>query len=171
MIHFCIQNLNDIRSLLSALTDKQYQYSSEILSGASIGQHVRHILEFYICLEQGLDTGKLNYDSRKRDIELENHAKSGIKAIDHIKATLANFRNDLQLILEGNFSQQEGSSLNITSSLYRELAYCLEHAIHHQALIKIGLKELNQEHLMDDWFGTAPATIRFRTAFSNVNTR
>jgi hypothetical protein len=42
------------------------------------------------------------------------------------------------------------------------LAYCLEHTIHHQALIKIGLMELNLIHLIDQHFGVAPATIRFK---------
>lgn len=44
----------------------------------------------------------------------------------------------------------------------RELAYCLEHSIHHQALIKVGLKEQNIENLIDENFGVAPATIRHK---------
>ena len=48
------------------------------------------------------------------------------------------------------------------SSFERELLYCLDHAIHHQALIKIGLKELHLSHLVSPDFGVAYSTLRYR---------
>ena len=50
----------------------------------------------------------------------------------------------------------------INSSFERELLYCLDHAIHHQALIKIGLKELDLDHLIAREFGVAYSTLRHR---------
>jgi len=42
--------------------------------------------------------------------------------------------------------------------------YCLDHAIHHQALIKIGLKELQIADLVGDDFGVAYSTLRYRAS-------
>lgn len=161
MIHYGTQNLKEIKSLLSTLTDKHYQYKSEALMGASIGQHVRHILEFYICLIHGLGTGKINYDSRQRNLELESQIKAAGDVIDKIVKSLSGLPQDCQVILEGNYSHEEGADTRIFSSLYRELVFNMEHCIHHQAMIKVGLKELNLIHLIDTHFGIAPATIRY----------
>jgi hypothetical protein len=46
--------------------------------------------------------------------------------------------------------------------LFRELAYDLEHSIHHQAIIKIAMKNLNSEYALNENFGVARSTIRFR---------
>jgi hypothetical protein len=45
MIKDCISNLAEHQELLLKLSDKQYQHQSELLSGASIGQHLRHVVE------------------------------------------------------------------------------------------------------------------------------
>ena len=39
---------------LHQLTDEQYVQPSKTLFNATIGQHVRHIIELFICLEKGL---------------------------------------------------------------------------------------------------------------------
>ena len=44
---YCQENLNEIKKVLLLLTDEQYSYPSNTLFRATIGQHVRHILEFY----------------------------------------------------------------------------------------------------------------------------
>jgi len=44
------ENLIQIKDLLGNITAAHYTTKPEILSGASIGQHVRHILEFYLLL-------------------------------------------------------------------------------------------------------------------------
>src|SRR5947199_4753853 len=38
---------------------------------ASIGTHLRHILEFYECFLDGVDSGHIDYDARKRDQSIE----------------------------------------------------------------------------------------------------
>ncbi len=47
MTQYCKQNLLELKELLQKLSEEQYSRPSEILSGASIGQHLRHVLEFY----------------------------------------------------------------------------------------------------------------------------
>ena len=59
--------LQDLMDLCENLEDQQYRHNSKLLNGASIGQHLRHSAEFYLCLSQGIPTQTVNYDERKRE--------------------------------------------------------------------------------------------------------
>ncbi|MFH7000598.1 DinB family protein [Flavobacterium bizetiae] len=159
---YCQQNLDEIKMLLTLLVKEQYVHNSSMLSGATIGQHVRHILEFYQSVLNGLDTKSINYDNRKRNLLIETDKDFAIQIIDSINSNLYLDILDEPFVLEGNFCAEEGKQIQIQTTLYRELAYCLEHSIHHQALIKVGLLELNSLSLIDETFGLAPATIRYK---------
>lgn len=159
---YCKQNLEEIKKLILKLSNKEYVYASKLLSEATIGQHIRHILEFYqIIFNQG-NSNIINYDNRKRNLEIETNGIVAIQIIDEICANLTRDFIDKQLILEGNFCAIEGRKIQIQTTLNRELAYCLEHSIHHQALIKVGLIELENTHFIEGDFGIAPATIRYK---------
>ncbi|MEX2593138.1 MAG: DinB family protein [Anditalea sp.] len=163
----CQQNLKELKFLLESINTDQYQYKSQILSGASIGQHIRHILEFYLCLIKSTqDHHIVNYDKRKRNLQIEKRPEEAIATIDQIITDLAQSRKEGDLYLQGNYSIHEIDLITIPTTFKRELAYCLDHTIHHQALIKIGLQELNLVHLVDECFGVSPATIRFNQEFS-----
>lgn len=159
---YCQENLNEIKKVLVQLTDNQYDHKAILLSQASIGQHVRHIVEFYQCVLLGLDTKIVNYDNRKRNLLIETDRNFALQIIDEINENLALDIVDEDYILEGNFCSEEGKETQIKTTLFRELAYCLEHSIHHQALIKVGLLELDRLYFIDETFGLAPATIRHR---------
>ena len=53
--------------VLDQLTDDQFVVPSSILFNATIGQHVRHIIELFQCLENGYVEGVVNYEKRKRN--------------------------------------------------------------------------------------------------------
>lgn len=159
---YCQENLNEIKAVLSQLTDAQYTYQSATLFGATIGQHVRHILEFYQSVLNGYESKIINYDNRERNFLIETDTKFAIQVINDICLKLKENTKDKSMILEGNFCADEGKQIHIETSYLRELAYCLEHSIHHQALIKVGLLEVNCINFIDDTFGLAPATIRHR---------
>jgi hypothetical protein len=161
MITHCTANLRDLKSMLSFLDRDQYVYKSALLSNSSIGQHIRHILEFYICLIKGYPTGLVNYDKRERNNAIENGLMFALASIDEIDFHLRHIHEDSFLELEANFGQNN-QQMKINSSLYRELAYCLEHSIHHQALIKIALIEQQCGGLVGNDFGVAPATLRYK---------
>lgn len=162
MIPYCKHNLQEIKQLIASVNIEQYTHASGLLSGATIGQHIRHILEFYLCLINGSKLGKVNYDQRERDLKLETDLAFAIYTIDKICRNLILSNNESEIVLEGNYSSNEGESITIKTTFKRELAYCLEHSIHHQALLKIGLMEQHIEHLISEDFGVAPATIRYK---------
>lgn len=162
MVEYCKINLSEIHSLLDNIGDNQYKKPLTFLSESSIGQHVRHILEFYQCLLLAKETAIVNYDNRPRNLKIETDVFYAQDTIQNILKDLNLLCVDDSLFLEGNFSHQEKGSNKIATSYQRELAYCLEHSIHHQALIKVGLKELDIENIIDKNFGVAPATIRYK---------
>lgn len=157
---YCQQNLHDIRSLLLKLSNDQYTSESTLLSQATIGQHVRHILEFYTCALDGLTSQHINYDNRDRNLLVENNTAVALEYLDKVNRKLNETTHDIKLILEGNFCEEENENIKIRTTYFRELAYCLEHSIHHLALIKVSLNEMKSAHLIDFGFGIAPATIR-----------
>ncbi|MCH1517558.1 MAG: DinB family protein [Flavobacteriaceae bacterium] len=144
--------------LCESLNQDQYSFKSELLNGASIGEHLRHSYEFYVCLLKRENPTIINYDERKRDARIETDLAYAVEQMQSLKTHLKPIKNDVPLKL----SSKEANAQMVSTSLERELVYCLDHAIHHQALIKIGLKELNLYHLVNENFGVAYSTIRFR---------
>lgn len=158
----CINNLQEIRRLLCSLSDQQYIRPCQLLSEATLGQHVRHIVEFYQAVLVPDMPRRVNYDDRKRDIRIETSIQFACSLIDSLTDQINRLESDFPVKLTGNYGALDANLEVIDSSLFRELAYCMEHSIHHQALIKIALMEQRIDHLISDDFGVAPATIRFR---------
>lgn len=156
------ENLLQIRNLLDNITEVNYTAKPDILSGASIGQHVRHTLEFYLLLVSGASSGIISYDKRERDIRIENSLEFAKQTIDKLIKDVDSLDNNLAVKLEADYTKVGNTSNLINSSVGRELAYCIEHSIHHQALIKAGLIALGLGSVTDEHFGVAYSTIRYR---------
>lgn len=157
--------LLEIKKLTLVLSDEVYSSPLDILSGSSIGQHMRHIVEFYTCLLSQQQGQIINYDLRARNQLIEEYPKSCALAIDEILAQLDEFASDFEakpLRFENcNFDPDMGIN-QIATSFSRELAYCLDHCIHHQYFIKIGLVSLELGHYLHEEFGIAPSTLMYR---------
>jgi len=161
MTRYIINNLLEINALVKSLSQEQYNRKLEILSGASIGQHVRHILEFYQCLFKSLDNNEVNYDDRQRDLKLETDLQFANIIIENVVSLLLKVKDDFPVTFIANYSTAEDQKPELSqSSFFRELAYNLEHSIHHQALIKVAITEMQLTSLVKKTFGYAPSTIR-----------
>ncbi|MFP4060060.1 MAG: DinB family protein [Bacteroidales bacterium] len=156
------ENLYQLRELLENISIEHYNAKPEILSGASIGQHIRHILEFYLLLVSGSFSGTISYDKRKRDIRIEEDTLFARETIDSLLKGVDTLDANHPVKLEGDYSTEGESQNLIDSSVGRELAYCIEHSIHHQALIKAGLIALGAAQITNEYFGVAYSTIRYR---------
>ncbi|UOB18258.1 DinB family protein [Abyssalbus ytuae] len=155
------QNLLQLTNVLQQLTNQQFTAPLDVLNGSTIGMHVRHILEFYICLMNSVTTLSVNYDDRKRDITLETNTKNCIEAVTKILEFVNAVKKDLPIKLSANYSiHNESDKVTLNSSLFRELLYNVEHTVHHLAIIKIGLKALDNNIKVDESFGVASSTIR-----------
>ena len=149
-------SLNELIDLLHQLSKKDYSNPCAELSNASIGEHTRHIIEMFQCLENQYDLGIVNYDNRDRNGLIQTDMNYAIHHILEIKNNLEkeNKNIDLQQMIDGE-------EIRIQSNYYRELLYNLEHCIHHQALIKVAI--LKCENItVDENFGVARSTIEYR---------
>ena len=115
-----------------------------------------------MCLFNGIPTKAVNYDERKRDLLIETDRTYAIKTLSDLSDQLKNIQPSFALQLFSN--EIEAKEKPFVTSVDRELLYCLDHAIHHQALIKIGLKELQIADLVGDDFGVAYSTMRYRAS-------
>ncbi len=155
------KNLHQLNTVLEQLNDHQFSSRLDVLNGSSIGMHVRHILEFYVCLMNSKNTQQVNYDNRNRDTLLEVSIDNCIKTISKILDFLNEFKDDYDIKLSANYStHDESENVVLNSTFLRELLYNVEHTVHHLAIIKIGLKALNINLKIDDSFGVAASTIR-----------
>lgn len=144
---------------LEQLNNEQYTYASKILSNATIGQHVRHIIEMFICLEDGYVCGTVNYEKRKRDIKIETEKEFAVSLLKKIYEDLN--KDNKSLILEAAYNDDSGELIQFDTNYYREIAYNLEHTIHHMALIKVGVREVSDIEIPEG-FGVASSTIKYR---------
>ena len=144
---------------LKQLTDAEYTGTSQILFNASIGQHVRHIIELFLCLEKGYEDGFVNYENRKRDFTIETNKNIAISLLKDIYSRLD--RENKDIILQTGDDDNNNATIAIPSNYYRELAYNLEHSIHHMALIRIGIHEVSAI-ILPEGFGVAFSTIKHR---------
>jgi hypothetical protein len=155
-----IQNVFvQLSASLELLSDGQYVYASKILSNATIGQHVRHIIEMFICLEDGYEAGIVNYEKRKRDRKIETEKTFAIALLKKIYEGLD--KQNKPLIMEAVYDEDSNELLPFDTNYYREVAYNLEHTIHHMALIKVGIQEVSDIEIPEG-FGVASSTIKFR---------
>lgn len=150
------KSLNELISLLKQLSKKEYASSCAELSNATIGEHTRHIIEMFQCLEKNYDGGTVNYDNRERNVLIQTDTHFAIQNILEIKKNLEkdNKNIDLQQIIDGE-------EIRIHSNYFRELLYNLEHCIHHQALIKVAILKFENVNI-DENFGVARSTIEYR---------
>lgn len=149
-------NLQSLIDLLQQLSADQYNEPCTALSGASIGCHYRHIIEMFICLLDTYDEGVVNYDHRPRNRTVETNIKVALQKLEFVIAELK--KPNKSIHIELTLGEEK---LRIESSYHRELLYNLDHTIHHQALIKIGVSEYDNI-VLDDNFGVAPSTIHYR---------
>lgn len=148
--------LNDA---LDQLTDMEYTQPSKILFNATIGQHVRHIIELFQCLDKGYDEGVVNYEKRKRDYRIETDKDFASSLLRRIYRNLD--KPNKTITLEAEDYNETVETVAIPSNYYREIAYNLEHTIHHMALVRVGISEVSSICLPAE-FGVAYSTIKFR---------
>ena len=144
---------------LRQISNDEYKMPSQTLSSATIGQHVRHIIELFLCLEQGYASGVVNYEKRKRDYRIETDKDFAMDLMFDVFNNLEQPNKDL--ILEAEDYCEDIQTVSVPSNYFRELAYNLEHTIHHMALIRVGVNEVANVQLPDE-FGVAYSTIKYR---------
>ena len=79
MIEAIENNLNRGIKLLKCISDNEYCDTSIAPYYSSIGGHMRHILDVFDCVFDGLESSDINLINRKRNELAEQYTKNGIE--------------------------------------------------------------------------------------------
>jgi hypothetical protein len=158
MVKYHLNIFAEIEKICRQLSHDKFVEKIELLSGSSIGQHIRHIVEFYVCLFS--DKDYVNYDERERNLLIENSPLYTLEVLGILKYKVQNLDFEKNVIFKQSLNEDK---VFLSTSYARELIYLGEHTIHHFALIKIGITALCPELDLDQNFGVADSTIKYRS--------
>jgi hypothetical protein len=176
--------------LVNELDDTTFGTSPSGLVPHRVGSHLRHVLEFYECFLQGLESGRIDYDRRRRDVTVENSRRIAAARISAIICSLQKLAPQRKSVAAISAAGEEATSscgaleratLNaqcmlavrmendedgvyLQSSIGRELQALSSHTIHHFALIGVTLRL--HGFPIDPEFGMSPSTLRYHAATS-----
>ena len=158
----CVQILDQLADLVQQLTPTDFSKASDTLSKSTVGQHLRHTLEFFICFEEGFERGVVNYDKRAHDKLIESDKFIALAVIKRITAFVEGLNENKTLQLEVGYDRQSDNFVSIDTNATRELVYNIEHAVHHMAIMKIGIREVAPYVKLPQDFGVAASTVRYK---------
>ena len=153
--------LDQVESVIVQMKNDDYIKPVDVFNNSTIGQHFRHTLEFFQCLMDGYELGIVNYDKRNHDKSIETDKELALSFINKAKNFIANCDMQKPLGLVVNYNLDERDDIEVKSNMGREVTYNIEHAIHHMAIIKIGLQVLCPYVELPYGFGVAISTLRF----------
>jgi len=159
MISAITHNLERGIKLLNAISDKEYSDNSVAPYYSSIGIHMRHILDVFDCIFEGLETRKVNLAARKRNELAEIKVNIGLAYFEEIVEKLKNLESEnLDFVVE----VQDDLGLGVVTANYTLASALIQahsHAIHHFASIGYVISQLGIS-LPDADFGYNPTTPR-----------
>ncbi len=154
--------LQQAAELLEEISDREYSTSPKGWEPHRASGHLRHILEFYQCFLEGLPSGLIDYDARRRDVSIEKSRAAALLAITQIVRTLetASFPLNRELLVRMEDAPSPSSQFLFRSTVARELQVLSSHTIHHFALLALTLR--GHGVVLDSNFGMAPSTLRYQ---------
>jgi uncharacterized damage-inducible protein DinB len=164
----CSGILTQLTDVVTQINEHDFTRPSETLGSSTIGQHIRHTLEFFICFEHGYSNGVINYDKRAHDKLIESDKYIALSAIERIRNFIGTF-TDKPLKLEVGYDRVNDNFVTIETTSTRELVYNIEHAVHHMAIMKIGIREIASYIKLAPDFGIAASTIRYKESTISIH--
>lgn len=152
--------LIQLSEVIRQFSESDFTKRTNALNNASVGQHVRHIIEFFTCLQAGYVNNRVNYDLRAHDQSIESDPILSLKLIRDILKFIESSPEDKPIQLETAYHEQENHWITVSTTFKRELAYVIDHAIHHMAMIRMGISSVASEVNLDECFGVAYSTRR-----------
>lgn len=153
--------LEKMDALLEQMTDEDMTRPRGLLFGSSIGQHMRHILEFYSCLLTELEEASFSYDRRQRNLRIETEVGAARMSMHTSMTLLTGLAKDRELTMESELPGLPGYCAQRTT-LKRELAYLADHGVHHLAMVRIALEQELPHVVFPEHLGVAASTRNHR---------
>lgn len=153
--------IHQITDLLGKLDAEPYSRPLPLFNGSTIGQHFRHILDFYGCLARGVEEGRIDYAKRERDVMVENEPSHATEVLLQYQHAITTMDEAAHIEVVADFSAELNEERPVVlSTVGREMMYAYDHAVHHLAMIKMGLKVACPTVEADHRLGVAPSTLK-----------
>jgi len=166
-----VRVFDQLDDLIRKIRPADFYRPCHSLGGTTVGQHVRHTLEFFTCLEAGYRSGVVNYDKRSHDRLIETDKAITQRVIAQVVFFVKQLK-DKPLFLELGYDPEKEHFIRVSTNAMRELVYNIEHAVHHMATIRIGVTEIAPYLKLGPDFGVAASTQRYNgQARSTANER
>lgn len=156
--HAAVCSLADCRALLNVFGPERYTASTPLLPGGTVGQHARHLLDHFSALFRAAPDAPIDYDARARGTEVETSFNAAIDEIDRLSTLLravdaarAEAPVTVRLMIRA-----DGTRAVHASTLGREVAFAVHHAVHHHAMIAAIARDIGLK--IPEGAGLAPAT-------------
>jgi hypothetical protein len=150
-------------ALLDSVDDASYSRKEEGPWGSSIGAHYRHVLDHFLCPLEGLSRSQIDYDRRGRNRDIESSVQAARLATHKLIEELLALPNDAlhrdcTVAYSVNYGDCDAQS--VPSTVARELMFCVGHAIHHYAIMKLLCSQ--RAVGLHNKFGLAPSTLKYQ---------
>ncbi len=160
LLNSCQVYLRQAEDLLARLDAVHYTMLHANCFGATVGGHIRHCLDHFELLLDGLPSGRIDYDLRQRKTPSELDPSAAITRIREVasRLNLVQGRMDDDAEIEVKLDCGGETAHWKRSSIGRELQFLVSHLVHHYAII--GVMCHSMEVVLPADFGIAPSTIR-----------
>ena len=153
--------IEQMTDLLDRIAPETYSQPLQLFNGSSIGQHFRHIVDFYGCLYRGVTEGRVDYAQRQRDTRVETEPGYAAQMLSEFMKKLEASEEVATVEVVADFSAELNETRPVVkSTVGREMMYAYDHAVHHLAMIKMGLKAAAPTLEIDKNLGVAPSTVK-----------
>ncbi|MGG8498115.1 DinB family protein [Tenacibaculum sp. TC6] len=157
MIEAIDKNLQRGIKLLNSINDEEYSDKSVAPYYSSIGTHMRHVLDVFSCIFNGLETGNVDFSDRKRNVLAEEKISEGLTYFEKVLESLYGLSsvdfNQIIYVTDDLGTGRVTAKYTIGSALIQAHS----HAIHHFASVGFIINQLGIE-LPDADFGYNPTT-------------
>ena len=149
---------------LDRIGDEKYARPLESPVGgkpASLGAHYRHVLDHFLCLAEGICTGQVNYDQRRRNAQLESSVTCARLVTEGLIDELGGLSGEIlqrECTVTYSVGYGETEAEAVRSNLAREVMFCVGHAIHHYAILRLLCAGVGMQLPYE--FGIAPSTLK-----------
>jgi uncharacterized damage-inducible protein DinB len=132
--------LEQAAGLLRRLSDAAYASGGAAPGMSPIGAHVRHVLEHYRALVDGLAEGRIDYEARQRQGALERERGLALAETVGLLAALERVAEEPEnreiLVNLRSVADPDAGPDWSRSTPKRELQFLVSHTVHHFALIR-----------------------------------
>ena len=152
--------LDQLIDVIRQIDSKDYSRPLGLYNGSTLGKHFRHIHDFYACLVHGSKIQNVDYCKRQRVERLEIDPNSIISSLEALRSELSALDPAIAVKVYSDFEDEEGNRCISQSTIGREMLYAYDHAVHHLAIIKLGIKAECPNIEINDTIGVAASTLR-----------